>query len=82
MIRELAASGLVITRYVDDKGLPTMEMPFNPNGSYAAIEGVMSPDGRIFGKMGHAERIGGGLYRNVPGVYDMRLFESAYDFFK
>jgi phosphoribosylformylglycinamidine synthase len=82
VIRELAASGLVITRYVDDKGLPTMEMPFNPNGSYAAIEGVMSPDGRIFGKMGHAERIGSGLYRNVPGVYDMRLFESAYDFFK
>ena len=82
VIRELAEKGLVITRYVDENGMPTMDMPYNPNGSYSAIEGVMSPDGRIFGKMGHAERIGEGLYRNVAGVYDMRLFESAYDFFK
>ena len=59
-----------------------MNVLFNPNGSFGAIEGIMSPDGRIFGKMGHSERIGAGLYKNVTGVYDMKLFESAYDFFK
>ena len=82
VIRELAEKGRIITRYVDANGVPSMDASANPNGSYAAIEGIMSPDGRIFGKMGHAERIGEGLYKNVGGVYDMRLFESAYEFFK
>ena len=81
VIAALAENGQIITRYVDPSGVPSMDMEVNPNGSYAAIEGIMSPDGRIFGKMGHAERIGAGLYRNVHGVYDMRLFESAFDFF-
>ena len=82
VIRSLAENGQIITRYVDAKGNPTMSQQFNPNGSYAAVEGVCSPDGRIFGKMGHSERIGEGLYKNVPGCYDMKLFGSAYDFFK
>ncbi|MBR0135899.1 MAG: phosphoribosylformylglycinamidine synthase subunit PurQ, partial [Clostridia bacterium] len=81
VIGELASEGQIITRYVDASGEPSMDIAFNPNGSYGAIEGVCSPDGRVFGKMGHAERIGEGLYKNVPGVYDMRLFESAFDFF-
>ena len=81
VLRELAETGRIITRYVDPCGKPTMDILHNPNGSYGAVEGVCSPDGRIFGKMGHAERIGEGLYRNVHGVYDMRLFASAFDFF-
>ena len=81
VLKELAASGQIITRYVDPEGEPTMLSDHNPNGSYGAVEGVCSPDGRVFGKMGHAERIGAGLYRNVPGVFDMGLFRSAYEFF-
>ena len=59
-----------------------MTTEFNPNGSICAIEGITSPDGRVFGKMGHAERIGQNLYRNVPGQYDMGLFRSAAKYFK
>ena len=55
---------------------------FNPNNSLYAIEGITSPDGRVFGKMGHAERIGSGLYRNVPGNYDLRMFESAVKYYR
>lgn len=62
--------------------MPTTDVRFNPNNSAFAIEGITSPDGRVFGKMGHAERIGSGLYRNVPGNYDMKLFESAVRYFK
>ncbi len=54
----------------------------NPNGSVCAIEGITSPDGRVFGKMGHSERIGPALYRNVPGLTDMHLFASAVRYFK
>ena len=82
VIEALAADGQIITRYVDDNNEPSMEQLFNPNGSYGAIEGICSPDGRVFGKMGHSERIGDGLYKNVAGNYDMKIFESAYDFFK
>ena len=60
----------------------TMETQFNPNGSVCAIEGITSPDGRVLGKMGHSERIGKNLYRNVMGEYDMQLFESAVKYFK
>ena len=81
VLEGLAANGQIITRYVDTQGDPSMDMAFNPNGSFGAIEGVCSPDGRIFGKMGHSERIGGGLYKNVAGCYDMGLFRSAFDFF-
>ena len=79
---QLAANGQIATQYVDLNGEPTMDAAFNPNGSLFAIEGITSPDGRVFGKMGHSERIGAGLYRNVPGNYDIRMFEAAVKYFK
>ena len=79
---QLAKNGQIATQYVDLEGKPTMDDAFNPNGSLFAIEGITSPDGRVFGKMGHSERIGKGLYRNVPGQYDIRMFESAVQYFK
>ncbi len=82
LARELAAHGQIMTQYVDLSDNATMDIRFNPNGSVYAIEGILSPDGRVFGKMGHAERKGYGLYRNVPGEYDMKLFESAVKYFK
>ncbi len=82
LIAQLAAKGQIATQYVDLTGTPTMDTAFNPNGSAAAIEGILSPDGRVFGKMGHSERIGKDLYRNVPGEYDIRMFESAVKYFK
>lgn len=82
LIECLAANGQVATQYVDDKGVPTMDIRYNPNGSFAAIEGITSPDGRIFGKMGHSERYNDNLYRNVPGEKNQFLFESAVDYFK
>ena len=81
LLKKLAASGQIATQYVDLCGNPTMDVDFNPNGSVWAIEGITSPDGRVFGKMGHAERIGESLYQNVPGDYDLRLFEAAKDYF-
>ncbi len=82
LARQLAANGQIATQYVDLKGEPTMDTAFNPNGSLFAIEGITSPDGRVFGKMGHSERIGKGLYANVPGNYDIRMFEAAVKYFK
>ena len=82
LIRKLAENGQIATQYVDDNGLATGEVRFNPNGSAFAIEGITSPDGRVLGKMGHSERTGYGLYRNVPGNYDLRLFKAAADYFK
>jgi len=79
---QLAANGQIATQYVDLEGNPTMDAAFNPNGSLFAIEGITSPDGRVFGKMGHSERIGKDLYRNVPGEYDIRMFEAAVKYFK
>ena len=79
---QLAANGQIATQYVDLDGKPTMDAAFNPNGSLFAIEGITSPDGRVFGKMGHSERIGKDLYRNVPGNYDIRMFEAAVKYFK
>ena len=79
---ELAAKGQIATQYVDLEGMPSMDTAFNPNGSVFAIEGITSPDGRVLGKMGHSERIGAGLYRNVPGNYDIRMFEAAVKYFK
>lgn len=74
--------GQVTTQYVDSGGNPTMDIQFNPNGSVMAIEGITSPDGRVLGKMGHSERIGNGLYKNVSGKYDMKMFEAATKYFK
>ena len=82
MIRRLAENGQIATQYVDLEGNATMDVRFNPNGSMEAIEGITSPDGRVLGKMGHSERIGSGLYRNVAGNYDIHLFESAVQYFK
>ena len=79
---QLAANGQIATQYVDLDGNPTMDTAFNPNGSLFAIEGITSPDGRVLGKMGHSERWQKGLYRNVPGEYDMKLFQSAVKYFK
>ncbi len=79
---QLAANGQIATQYVDLNGQPTMDTAFNPNGSLFAIEGITSPDGRVFGKMGHSERIGKELYRNVPGEYDIRMFQAAVKYFK
>ncbi len=79
---QLAANGQIATQYVDLNGEPTMDTAFNPNGSLFAIEGITSPDGRVLGKMGHSERWNNGLYRNVPGEYDMKLFASAVKYFK
>ena len=82
LIRSLAANGQIATQYADPDGNATMDIRFNPNGSAGAVEGITSPDGRIIGKMGHSERIGAGLYRNVPGAYDIRMFESAVQYFR
>ena len=81
LIRTLAANGQIATQYVDLDGNATDDIRFNPNNSAFAIEGITSPDGRVFGKMGHSERIGNGLYKNVDGKYDMKLFESAVKYF-
>ena len=82
VLTELVQKGQIATQYVDFDGMPTSDIRFNPNGSKLAIEGMTSPDGRVFGKMGHAERVGENLYKNVPGNYDMKMFESAVRFFK
>ena len=82
LIAQLAANGQIATQYVDLEGNATADIDFNPNGSLCAIEGITSPDGRVFGKMGHSERIGDGLYKNVPGEYDIRMFEAAVRYFK
>ncbi len=78
---DLITRGQVATQYVDLEGNPTSEVGFNPNNSTYAVEGVTSPDGRVLGKMGHTERVGEGLYKNVPGEFDMGLFTSAVQYF-
>ncbi len=82
LITSLAAYGQIATQYVDLNGNPTKDVSFNPNGSCAAIEGITSPDGRVLGKMGHSERVGSGLYKNIPGNYDIGIFNSAVEYFK
>ena len=82
LLKELAENGQIITQYVDMNGEATNDIQFNPNGSDWAVEGIVSPDGRVLGKMGHSERIGYGLYKNVPGTFDMKMFESAVKYFK
>ena len=82
VVRRLADNGQIATQYVDLAGVPTMDTAFAPNGSVCAVEGITSPDGRVLGKMGHSERIGKNLYRNIPDRYDMKLFDSAVRYFK
>ena len=82
LIKELAKNGQIATQYVNLDNNATSDVHFNPNDSMFAIEGITSPDGRVFGKMGHSERKGSGLYKNVPGDYDIKMFESAVKYFK
>ena len=82
LLADMAKNGQIATQYVDMDGNPTMDIHFNPNTSMMAIEGITSPDGRVLGKMGHSERIGQNLYRNVPGEKDQKIFESGVAYFK
>ncbi len=82
LVQELAQRGQIATQYVDLSGQATNDIHFNPNGSIYAIEGITSPDGRVLGKMGHSERYGAGLYKNVPGNYNTHMFTSAVQYFK
>jgi len=82
LIKKLAENGQIATQYVDLNGNATSDVHFNPNDSMYAIEGITSPDGRVFGKMGHSERTGSGLYKNVDGNYDIKMFTSAVKYFK
>ncbi|MBE6970967.1 MAG: phosphoribosylformylglycinamidine synthase [Ruminococcaceae bacterium] len=82
LVAQLAKNGQVATQYADLDGNATSDILFNPNGSVLAVEGITSPDGRVFGKMGHAERCVKGLYQNVPGNYDLGMFRSAVKYFK
>ena len=77
----LKANGQIATQYVDEAGVPGMDLTVNPNGSLLAIEGITSPDGRVFGKMGHSERSGNGLYVNVPGDKYQPIFEAGVEYF-
>lgn len=82
LIQQLVANGQIATQYVDMDGNASSKIHFNPNNSAYAIEGITSPDGRVFGKMAHAERVGNGLYKNVPGDYFIGMFENAVRYFK
>ena len=81
LIMKLAANGQIATQYVDLSGNPTSDILYNPNNSCFAIEGITSPDGLVFGKMGHSERFDKGLYKNVPGNYENKMFEAAVEYF-
>lgn len=81
-VANLAQNGQIATQYVDFDGQATMDARFNPNQSVAAIEGIFSPDGRVFGKMAHSERYGTGIAKNIPGNLHMPIFESGVTYFK
>ena len=82
LVKQLAENGQIATQYVDLEGNPTEDYRFNPNGSIDAIEGITSPDGRVFGKMGHSERYTNGLYLNVDGDKDQKMFAGAVSYFR
>ncbi|PKM50339.1 MAG: phosphoribosylformylglycinamidine synthase [Firmicutes bacterium HGW-Firmicutes-7] len=82
VVEKLYDNGQVATTYVDMKGKPSMKVAYNPNGSVYAIEGITSPDGRILGKMGHSERIGRFVYKNILGEKDQKIFESGVEYFR
>lgn len=81
-LKNLMENGQIATQYVDLNGSPSDDITYNLNGSVCAIEGITSPDGRVFGKMGHSERKGENLYQNVPFEKDQKLFESGVRYFK
>lgn len=82
LTRQLGERGQIATQYVDLEGRVSQDIQFNPNGSFCAVEGITSPDGRVLGKMGHAERVGKNLYQNTEGLFDMGLFSSAFAYFQ
>ena len=82
MVCRLIQNGQVATQYVDGAGVPSLDIDVNPNGSIMSIEGIFSPDGRVFGKMGHSERYGDFVGRNIPGDKHQPLFESGAEYFK
>lgn len=82
VVGKLRINGQIATQYVGSTGAPSAEIPFNPNGSVNAIEGITSPDGRVLGKMGHSERIGGCVAKNVPGKQDQQIFEAGVAYYK
>ena len=81
VLAQLKANGQIATQYVDENGVPGMDLDVNPNGSLLAIEGITSPDGRVFGKMGHSERYSNGTFVNVPGEKDQPLFAAGVEYF-
>ena len=81
LLAQMKADGQIATQYVGLNGEPSMDLSANPNGSVMAIEGITSPDGRVFGKMGHTERSGRGLYRNIPDATVQPLFEGGVSYF-
>ena len=82
LMEQLIQNGQIATQYVDEHGQPTMNIRYNPNGSFLAVEGITSPDGRVFGKMGHSERYSDNVYKNVDGIKDNGMFRHAVDYFK
>jgi phosphoribosylformylglycinamidine synthase len=82
LIRELAANGQIATQYTDHYGKAVQDIRFNPNNSDFAVEGITSPDGRVFGRMAHNERFDDGLYKNIPGIIKMDIFAGAVKYFK
>ena len=82
LIKKLIENGQVATQYVDLEGNVSLNMPYNPNGSMYGIEGITSPDGRVLGKMAHSERSGEDIFKNIPGNYDQKIFESGVKYFK
>ncbi|OPJ55984.1 phosphoribosylformylglycinamidine synthase [Alkalithermobacter paradoxus] len=82
MMNKLILNGQIATQYVDISGNPTYDIKYNPNGSFNAIEGITSPDGRILGKMGHSERVGSNVIKNISGNKDQKLFEAGINYFR
>ena len=81
VMEKLISNGQIATQYVDSNGVPSMSLNVNPNGSIMAVEGITSPDGRVFGKMGHCERAGKGLYVNIPDFHEQPLFDAGVQYF-
>ena len=82
VMAKLIKNGQIATQYVDFEGQASLDGKFNPNGSMNAVEGITSIDGRVLGKMGHSERIGKGLYKNIPGKMDQQIFKAGVNYFK
>ena len=81
LITKMSSKGQIATIYVDDYGNPSSSFPFNPNGSTSGIEGILSPDGRIYGRMAHSERFLTEVYKNVPGEKRMDIFTNGVKYF-